>query len=63
LTSSTAATLSFSQRSPAKLAKLFALAITLAWTMMFVRIEPDGECGHGGGLAHDCFGGGVEHGR
>jgi len=41
LASSTAATLSFaqrSQRSPDNLAKPFALAITLAWTVMFARI-------------------------
>jgi uncharacterized membrane protein (DUF4010 family) len=41
LASSTAATLSFaqrSQRSPTDLAKPFALAITLAWTVMFARI-------------------------
>ncbi|MFO7537787.1 MAG: MgtC/SapB family protein [Chloroflexota bacterium] len=41
LASSTAATLSFaqrSQRSPGHLAKPFALAITLAWTVMFARI-------------------------
>lgn len=40
LASSTAATLSFAQRSHAdrRLAKSFALAITLAWTVMFARI-------------------------
>ncbi len=41
LASSTAATLSFAQRSRTedrRLAKSFALAITLAWTVMFVRI-------------------------
>ena len=40
LVSSTAVTLSFSQRSQknAQLAKPFALAITIAWTVMFVRI-------------------------
>jgi uncharacterized membrane protein (DUF4010 family) len=41
LASSTAVTLSFaqrSQRSPASLAKPFALAITLAWAVMFGRI-------------------------
>jgi uncharacterized membrane protein (DUF4010 family) len=40
LASSTAVTLSFSQRSQiqAKLAKPFALAITISWTMMFSRV-------------------------
>jgi uncharacterized membrane protein (DUF4010 family) len=40
LVSSTAVTLSFAQRSQknAQLAKPFALAITIAWTVMFVRI-------------------------
>ncbi len=40
LVSSTAVTLSFSQRSQknSQLAKPFALAITIAWTVMFVRI-------------------------
>lgn len=40
LVSSTAVTLSFTQRSRghAGLAKPFALAITVAWTMMFVRV-------------------------
>ena len=40
LASSTAVTLSFSQRSKLqeKLAKPFALAITIAWTMMFSRV-------------------------
>ncbi|MCA9934934.1 MAG: MgtC/SapB family protein [Ardenticatenaceae bacterium] len=40
LASSTATTLSFAQRSHSdgRLAKPFALAITLAWTVMFVRI-------------------------
>lgn len=40
LVSSTAVTLSFTQRSRthAALAKPFALAITVAWTMMFVRV-------------------------
>jgi uncharacterized membrane protein (DUF4010 family) len=40
LASSTAVTLSFSQRSQLeeKLAKPFALAITIAWTMMFSRV-------------------------
>lgn len=40
LVSSTAVTLSFSQRSQknTQLAKPFALAITIAWTVMFVRI-------------------------
>ncbi|MEJ2746974.1 MAG: DUF4010 domain-containing protein [Anaerolineae bacterium] len=40
MVSSTAVTLSFAQRSQknAQLAKPFALAITIAWTVMFVRI-------------------------
>jgi uncharacterized membrane protein (DUF4010 family) len=40
LASSTAVTLSFSQRSQdqSSLAKPFALAITVAWTMMFARV-------------------------
>ncbi|MCA9928793.1 MAG: DUF4010 domain-containing protein, partial [Anaerolineales bacterium] len=40
LVSSTAVTLSFSQRSQkdAQLAKPFALAITIAWTVMFIRV-------------------------
>lgn len=40
LASSTAVTLSFSQKSQvqAKLAKPFALAITISWTMMFSRV-------------------------
>ncbi|MCB9421882.1 MAG: MgtC/SapB family protein [Ardenticatenaceae bacterium] len=40
LVSSTAVTLSFSQRSQknAQLAKPFALAITIAWTVMFARV-------------------------
>ncbi|MCK5246248.1 DUF4010 domain-containing protein, partial [Candidatus Bipolaricaulota bacterium] len=40
LVSSTAVTLSFTQRSRghAALAKPFALAITVAWTMMFARV-------------------------
>jgi uncharacterized membrane protein (DUF4010 family) len=40
LASSTATTLSFSQRSQksGRLAKPFALAITIAWTVMFIRV-------------------------
>ncbi len=55
LASSTATTLSFaqrSQRSPGHLAKPFALAITLAWTVMFVRMMVQVAIVHTALLSH-----------